>query len=212
MISTSIAATLSAFNCILCNKQFTNVKAYDEHTNSYAHAHRARAADLAKAGAALKSFGASNETRERERKREEKELRRAAKAAGIRMPKAAKTSNLASDSTSTSIVEAETIKSTHIPSLTPDISHQPTVSGPSQITTVVPPDTLSSLQPRESASLDATSKSPDREVEMAKLSESFDKPPRSPLSGPKEVSVSTLPNLDSNRSGWQNFHKKSLKR
>ncbi|KAJ3479186.1 hypothetical protein NLI96_g9239 [Meripilus lineatus] len=87
-VQSEIELTLRAFYCELCDKQFKNVAQYDEHTNSYAHHHKARFRDMQ---AAQKiSLGTKDEIdkrKEKERKREEKELRKIAKAAGIKMAK-----------------------------------------------------------------------------------------------------------------------------
>ncbi|KAF7789867.1 hypothetical protein EIP86_000815 [Pleurotus ostreatoroseus] len=90
-VQSEISSVLKPFYCELCDKQFKNVAQYDEHTNSYAHHHKARFRDMQAAQKA--SFGGSQEDverrKEKERKREEKELRKIAKAAGIKMTKPA---------------------------------------------------------------------------------------------------------------------------
>ncbi|CAG7848045.1 SubName: Full=Related to G-patch-domain Zn-finger DNA-binding protein-Laccaria bicolor {ECO:0000313/EMBL:CCA71816.1} [Serendipita indica DSM 11827] len=71
-IQTEITGVLKPFYCQLCDKQFLNVGQYDEHTNSYAHHHKARMKDLnasAKVGKESQSVRA-----EKERKREEPTL------------------------------------------------------------------------------------------------------------------------------------------
>ncbi|KAH8120242.1 hypothetical protein DFH11DRAFT_1873483 [Phellopilus nigrolimitatus] len=70
-----ISTVLRPFYCELCDKQFKTVAQYDEHTNSYAHHHKARTKDM----------NANHPMKEKERKREEKELRKMAKAVGIKM-------------------------------------------------------------------------------------------------------------------------------
>ena len=71
-----IAETLKAFYCALCDKQFKNVAQYDEHTNSYAHHHKARFRDMQAAQRASSNTREEVDKRkEKERKREEKELR-----------------------------------------------------------------------------------------------------------------------------------------
>jgi hypothetical protein len=83
-VQSELSTTLRAFYCELCAKQFSNVAQYDEHTNSYAHAHKARERDM-KASAKI---GKDVEARkEKERRREERELRKIAAAAGIKMAK-----------------------------------------------------------------------------------------------------------------------------
>ena len=93
-VQSEISSVLRAFYCELCDKQFQTVAQYDEHTNSYAHHHKARFRDMQAAQKA--TFGASAEERkEKERKREEKELRKLAKAAGIKLTKPATSSTAA---------------------------------------------------------------------------------------------------------------------
>ncbi|KAG6891418.1 hypothetical protein C0992_007197 [Termitomyces sp. T32_za158] len=81
-----LSSTLKAFYCALCDKQFRNVAQYDEHTNSYAHHHKARFKDM-QANVRLKPKDEIDKRREKEKKREEKELRKIAAANGIRMAK-----------------------------------------------------------------------------------------------------------------------------
>ncbi|PAV22313.1 g patch domain containing 8 [Pyrrhoderma noxium] len=85
-IKTEISTVLRPFYCELCDKQFQNVAQYDEHTNSYAHHHKAREKDM-NANHPLRIGGREEAERrkEKERKREEKELRKLAKAAGIKL-------------------------------------------------------------------------------------------------------------------------------
>ncbi|KAJ3574529.1 hypothetical protein NP233_g1713 [Leucocoprinus birnbaumii] len=87
-VQDEISNTLRAFYCSLCDKQFQNVAQYDEHTNSYAHHHKARFRDM-QANARIKPQEDIDKRKEKERKREERELRKIAKAAGIKMPKVA---------------------------------------------------------------------------------------------------------------------------
>ncbi|KAF7982056.1 hypothetical protein HWV62_30338 [Athelia sp. TMB] len=88
-LESEISSTLAAFYCALCSKQFKNVAQYDEHTNSYAHHHKARMKDMQTNAKGLAGPSDADERKEKERKREEKELRRAAKAAGVKMAKPA---------------------------------------------------------------------------------------------------------------------------
>ncbi|KAG6845663.1 hypothetical protein H0H87_005870 [Tephrocybe sp. NHM501043] len=81
-----LSSTLKAFYCSLCDKQFKNVAQYDEHTNSYAHHHKARYKDM-QANVRLKPKDEIDKRKEKERKREEKELRKIAAANGIKMAK-----------------------------------------------------------------------------------------------------------------------------
>jgi len=81
-----ISNVLKAFYCSLCDKQFMNVSQYDEHTNSYAHHHKARAKDM-QASIRLQAQDEIEKRKEKERKREEKELRKIAKANGIKVGK-----------------------------------------------------------------------------------------------------------------------------
>ncbi|KAG1749704.1 uncharacterized protein EDB91DRAFT_1109196 [Suillus paluster] len=85
-LKSEITDTLKAFYCSLCEKQFQNVAQYDEHTNSYAHHHKARLRDM-QANTRITSQEDVDKRKEKERKREEKELRKIAKAAGIKMAK-----------------------------------------------------------------------------------------------------------------------------
>jgi hypothetical protein len=87
-LKSEITDTLKAFYCALCEKQFQNVAQYDEHTNSYAHHHKARLRDM-QANTRMTSQEDLDKRKEKERKREEKELRKIAKAAGIKMAKPA---------------------------------------------------------------------------------------------------------------------------
>ncbi|SGZ24880.1 BQ5605_C023g09751 [Microbotryum silenes-dioicae] len=86
-VKNEVAETLRKFNCDICNKFYTTVGQYDEHTNSYDHHHRARAVatkqmqlDRAKAN------GEADKRREKERKREEKEMRKLMEKAGVKVP------------------------------------------------------------------------------------------------------------------------------
>ncbi|KAJ3536638.1 hypothetical protein NM688_g6808 [Phlebia brevispora] len=45
-VQSEISSVLKPFYCELCEKQFQNVAQYDEHTNSYAHHHKARFRDM----------------------------------------------------------------------------------------------------------------------------------------------------------------------
>ncbi|KAF8845417.1 hypothetical protein BDN67DRAFT_865269, partial [Paxillus ammoniavirescens] len=85
-VRSEITDTLRPFYCALCEKQFQNVAQYDEHTNSYAHHHKARLKDM-QANARLVNQDEVEKRKEKERKREEKELRKLAKAQGIKMAK-----------------------------------------------------------------------------------------------------------------------------
>ncbi|KAF9270447.1 hypothetical protein L218DRAFT_952574 [Marasmius fiardii PR-910] len=85
-LACEISGTLKAFYCTLCDKQFQNVAQYDEHTNSYAHHHKARFKDM-QASVRMKPQEEIDKRKEKERKREEKELRKIAAASGIKMAK-----------------------------------------------------------------------------------------------------------------------------
>ncbi|KAF7339855.1 G-patch-domain Zn-finger DNA-binding protein [Mycena venus] len=84
-LESEISTTLKAFYCELCEKQFKTVVAYTEHTNSYAHHHKARFKDM-QANIRIPQDDV-DKRKEKERKREEKELRKIAAANGIKMPK-----------------------------------------------------------------------------------------------------------------------------
>ncbi|KAJ7706435.1 hypothetical protein B0H17DRAFT_1037207 [Mycena rosella] len=84
-LESEISTTLKAFYCELCDKQFKTVVAYTEHTNSYAHHHKARFKDM-QANIRIPQDDA-DKRKEKERKREEKELRKIAAANGIKMAK-----------------------------------------------------------------------------------------------------------------------------
>src|ERR1700731_2234640 len=86
-LATEISSTLKPFYCALCEKQFQNVAQYDEHTNSYAHHHKARLRDTNANQRAMVAKEDPDKRRENERKREEKELRKIAKAQGIKISK-----------------------------------------------------------------------------------------------------------------------------
>ncbi|CAK5279978.1 unnamed protein product [Mycena citricolor] len=80
-----LTSVIKAFYCDLCEKQFKTVVAYTEHTNSYAHHHKARFKEMQ-----TNARGTGLETdkrKEKERKREEKELRKIAAASGMKIPK-----------------------------------------------------------------------------------------------------------------------------
>ncbi|KAJ7225756.1 G-patch-domain Zn-finger DNA-binding protein, partial [Mycena pura] len=80
-----LTSAIKAFYCELCDKQFKTVVAYTEHTNSYAHHHKARFRDMQ---ASIRIPPSDVDKRkEKERKREEKELRKIAAANGIKIPK-----------------------------------------------------------------------------------------------------------------------------
>ncbi|KAF8313364.1 uncharacterized protein EI90DRAFT_3159705 [Cantharellus anzutake] len=80
-IRSEIATTLRPFYCELCDKQYTTIAQYDEHIRSYAHTHKQRFKDME---AAQKPKDISK-AREKERKREEKELKRLAAASGVKL-------------------------------------------------------------------------------------------------------------------------------
>ncbi|KAJ6627171.1 hypothetical protein B0H10DRAFT_1941347 [Mycena sp. CBHHK59/15] len=84
-LESEISTTLKAFYCELCDKQFRTVVAYTEHTNSYAHHHKARFKDM-QANIRIPQDDV-DKRKEKERKREEKELRKIAAANGIKMSK-----------------------------------------------------------------------------------------------------------------------------
>ncbi|EKM83411.1 hypothetical protein AGABI1DRAFT_110077 [Agaricus bisporus var. burnettii JB137-S8] len=85
-VKDEVSNAIRSFYCMLCDKQFQNVAQYDEHTNSYAHHHKARFKDM-QANARPKAQEEIDRRKEKERKREERELRKIAAAAGIKVPK-----------------------------------------------------------------------------------------------------------------------------
>ncbi|KAH7104494.1 hypothetical protein BKA62DRAFT_692432 [Auriculariales sp. MPI-PUGE-AT-0066] len=92
VVQTGIAQVLRPFYCDVCDKQYQTVSQYDEHCNSYAHAHKKRFRDMQAAERAKNASSAEAEARkEKERKREQKELRKMAKAAGVKLPAGAGT-------------------------------------------------------------------------------------------------------------------------
>ncbi|KAH7911213.1 hypothetical protein BJ138DRAFT_1007014 [Hygrophoropsis aurantiaca] len=106
-VKTEISDVLRPFYCALCDKQFQNVAQYDEHTNSYAHHHKARLRDM-QANSRIVPQEELDKRKEKERKREEKELRKLAKAAGIKMAKPPVTAGVAQTPAPTVAVEAAT--------------------------------------------------------------------------------------------------------
>lgn len=85
-LANQIATTLRSFYCSLCDKQYQTVAQYDEHTNSYAHHHKQRFKDMQTHAKGLGSNKLDRDSRlEKERKREEKEIRRMAKARGVKV-------------------------------------------------------------------------------------------------------------------------------
>lgn len=85
-LANQIATTLRSFYCSLCDKQYQTVAQYDEHTNSYAHHHRQRFKDMQTNAKGLSYNKSDRDSRlEKERKREEKELKRMAKARGVKV-------------------------------------------------------------------------------------------------------------------------------
>ncbi|GJJ09421.1 hypothetical protein Clacol_003643 [Clathrus columnatus] len=86
VIANQIATTLRHFYCSLCDKQYQTVAQYDEHTNSYAHHHKQRFKDMQANAKGLNSNKSDRDSRlEKERKREEKEFKRMAKARGVKV-------------------------------------------------------------------------------------------------------------------------------
>ena len=85
-VAEEISDILKAFYCTLCDKQFKNVAQFDEHQNSYAHHHKARFKDM-QSNARIMPQEEIDKRKEKERKREEKELRKIAAASGVKMAK-----------------------------------------------------------------------------------------------------------------------------
>jgi len=85
-IQSEVAESLRPFYCTVCEKQFKNVAQFDEHCNSYAHHHKIRYKEMQSSERAkANSQEAIEKRREKERKREVKELRKAAKAYGVKL-------------------------------------------------------------------------------------------------------------------------------
>ncbi|KAF7310706.1 hypothetical protein HMN09_00613500 [Mycena chlorophos] len=87
VLQNELSSTIKAFYCELCDKQFTKVAAYTEHTNSYAHHHKARFKDMQSSMRGTQDD--ADKRKEKERKREERELRKLAAAKGIKLAKSA---------------------------------------------------------------------------------------------------------------------------
>ncbi|GLB36382.1 putative G-patch domain containing protein [Lyophyllum shimeji] len=147
-LENEISSTLKAFYCALCDKQFKTVAQYDEHTNSYAHHHKARFKDM-QANVRLKPKEEIDKRKEKERRREEKELRKIAAANGIKMAKPAATVPLTPVDTPPTTNNTMDVDSTPAP---PKKSGWAVVSGPAAQapqssssrpgwTTVAPPST-----------------------------------------------------------------------
>ncbi|KAK4052838.1 hypothetical protein OIV83_002125 [Microbotryomycetes sp. JL201] len=84
-VKADVAASLDKFRCDICDKAYANVSQYNEHLNSYDHHHRARAVATKQAEKErLVATGAADKRREKERKREEKELAKMMGAAGVK--------------------------------------------------------------------------------------------------------------------------------
>lgn len=112
--------TLKSFYCSLCDKQFKNVTQYDEHTNSYAHHHKARFRDM-QANVRIKPQDEVDKRKEKERKREERELRKIAAANGVKM---AKPSNLMTTTSPEAAAEfEESVSQPSIPHVTSGSAH-----------------------------------------------------------------------------------------
>ncbi|GJJ75830.1 hypothetical protein EMPS_08188 [Entomortierella parvispora] len=79
-IQAELEAVKSAFYCALCDKQYERISDFEVHLSSYDHNHKKRFKDMketSRAGAA----SANNKIKDKERKREERELARMQEAA-----------------------------------------------------------------------------------------------------------------------------------
>ncbi|KAJ7071265.1 hypothetical protein C8F01DRAFT_1206810 [Mycena amicta] len=85
ILESELSSAIQAFYCELCDKQFKNVAAYTEHTNSYAHHHKARFKDMQ--SSMRGTHDDAEKRKERERKIEERSLRKIAAAKGIKLTK-----------------------------------------------------------------------------------------------------------------------------
>jgi hypothetical protein len=75
---------LRSFYCSVCDKQFKSSPQYDEHTNSISHAHMAR-----RGISSVKVLPSVelDARKEKERRRDEKELQKIAAASGVKIKK-----------------------------------------------------------------------------------------------------------------------------
>ncbi|KAI8800926.1 hypothetical protein BJ742DRAFT_839465 [Cladochytrium replicatum] len=76
-VKEELKATLAAFYCALCDKQYKKVAEYESHLSSYDHHHKKRFMEMQQAHRA----GPSKRKRDKEKEREEKELERLRAAA-----------------------------------------------------------------------------------------------------------------------------------
>ncbi|KAM6497918.1 G-patch-domain Zn-finger DNA-binding protein [Amanita muscaria] len=188
-LQSEISSTLRPFYCALCDKQFKTVTQYDEHTNSYAHHHKARLKDM-QANARIVPKEEVGKRKEKERKREEKELRKIAAANGVKMSKPAVTGAAATAAIIEPSASADTTasnKSSGWVSLSASSSaasqgfkqsRWSTVSGP------LPPTTNPTPTPLSGAPAPPTPRPP---------SPPSDAPPPPPTSGWQKVSSSSEP-------------------
>ncbi|KAG0221508.1 G patch domain-containing protein 8, partial [Actinomortierella wolfii] len=79
-IQAELAQVKAAFYCALCDKQYERISEYEGHLNSYDHHHKKRFKEMKESSRAGAS-GAIEKAKEKERKREEKELARMRQAA-----------------------------------------------------------------------------------------------------------------------------------
>ncbi|CAG8451325.1 13944_t:CDS:2 [Dentiscutata erythropus] len=97
----------SAFYCALCDKQYTKITEYETHLSSYDHNHRKRFKEMKET--INRPVAKLDKKREKERKREEKEMARLQQAA---LQKVGNKSSFAKGSVDDDITCTETIKST----------------------------------------------------------------------------------------------------
>ncbi|CAG8443543.1 13207_t:CDS:2 [Cetraspora pellucida] len=98
----------SAFYCALCDKQYTKITEYETHLSSYDHNHRKRFKEMKET--INRPVAKLDKKREKERKREEKEMARLQQAA---LQKVVNKSSFAKGTVDDEIPCSETVKSTN---------------------------------------------------------------------------------------------------
>lgn len=89
----TVQETLSKFFCDICSKGYANVAQWEEHLLSYGHNHAKRKKEVAMQSRSIKNNADEiHKRREKEKKREQKELERILKATGGSVPSASTSS------------------------------------------------------------------------------------------------------------------------